>query len=109
MVQIEGVANKEEAQFYLGKVGFFCVSLGELGDWVDWRREMRWDASGGIRVVIRDSYLELGVKDKRGSTTAQSILGMNIDAMLNVHSVSPTSTPLNDRSRDPRLELFGEK
>ncbi|KAK4703658.1 large subunit ribosomal protein L35Ae, partial [Phenoliferia sp. Uapishka_3] len=29
LVQIEGVANKEEAQFYLGKVGFIACELGD--------------------------------------------------------------------------------
>ena len=54
MVQIEGVANKEEAQFYLGKVGFNLVREDlrrqefEIGrSFVGACRRMEVEAEGG--------------------------------------------------------------
>jgi len=83
LVQIEGVENKEAAQFYLGKVGTSCkrvwgfaVQRGERG----WEGKARVN-SGEDRVAVRRRYIsgmtsKLDIRDTRPThkTTGQLVL-----------------------------------
>ena len=66
LVQIEGVANKEEAQFYLGKVGYFdCVGRSARAGSCDgelWSR--RQARTGGSTSDGRQSWLAEGSRMK---------------------------------------------